>query len=65
MNDKEEYIKYLNDAYYDPYIFFTKYCVIQDKYQKNVPIKISRKQYDRFIKLTNRKNSESSTTFAF
>ena len=46
MNDKEEYIKCLNDSYY----FFTKYCVIKDKRtNENVHIKISRKQYNRFI----------------
>lgn len=65
MNDKEEYIKYLNDAYYDPYIFFTKYCVIQDKYQKNVPIKISRKQYDRFIKFQATQNFRKTPAFTF
>lgn len=46
MNN-EEYIKCLNDPYY----FFTKYCVIKNKRtNKIVNIKISRKQYERFIK---------------
>jgi len=46
MNNKEEYIKCLNDPYY----FFTKYCMIKDKRtNKIVNIKISRKQYNRFM----------------
>ena len=46
-NIKEEYIKCIKDPYY----FYTKYCVVKDKKtNKIINVKISRNQYERFIK---------------
>ena len=62
MNNKKEYIKCLEDPFY----FIKKYCVFKDKRTgKLLNLNITRKQYERFIELTNRKNFESSTAFAF
>ena len=60
-NIKEEYIKCLEDPFY----FIKKYCVFKDKRTgKLLNLNITRKQYERFIELTNRKNFKPSTTFA-
>jgi hypothetical protein len=52
MNNKEEYIKCLNDPYY----FFTKYCVIKDKNTgKLIKFQMSKIQYKIYAEYINRK----------
>ena len=52
-NDKREYIRCLKDPVY----FFNKYCKVYNKVTgEYVNLKITHKQYERFIKFKNSQN---------
>ena len=62
MNIKKEYLRCLKDPVY----FFNKYCKVYNKETgEYVNLKITRKQYERFIKFKNAQNSRQTRQIVF